>query len=356
MAQESAGHGVTEAAGAYNTHAKPQASGGSIAAQFLEDAAREIPAGPAHQPIVMADYGSSQGKNSLVPMGSAIRALRSRFGPERSVLVFHVDQPSNDFNTLFQVLTSDEQRYVANDANVFPSAVARSFYERVLPDHSVDLAWSSYAVVWLSHIPRAVPDHFFIPRCPAPDRAPFDRQAGLDWERFLSLRARELRSGGRMVVVLPAHDERGSPGFVALMDHANEALAEMVADGALSTHERDGMTLGSYPRSTSELLAPFGPDHQFEGLKVERFKTFANPDSAWDDYERDDDRETLGARHAMFFRSTFAPSLAQSLVARTRSEVDAFADRLQIEVSRRRTARPAPIDIIIQIIVVSKNT
>src|SRR5580700_4789429 len=107
MAQESAGHGVTEAAGAYNTHAKPQASGGSIAAQFLEDAAREIPAGPAHQPIVMADYGSSQGKNSLVPMGSAIRALRSRFGPERSVLVFHVDQPSNDFNTLFQVLTSD---------------------------------------------------------------------------------------------------------------------------------------------------------------------------------------------------------------------------------------------------------
>ena len=49
---------------------------------------------------MIADYGSSQGKNSLAPMGIAIGNLRPRLGPNRPIFVFHVDQPSNDFNTL----------------------------------------------------------------------------------------------------------------------------------------------------------------------------------------------------------------------------------------------------------------
>jgi hypothetical protein len=356
MAQESVSpQGVTEAAGSYNQHARLQAAGGSIAARFLEDAAREITAVPADRPIVMADYGSSQGKNSLVPIGAAIRVLRSRFGPERSIFVFHIDQPPNDFNTLFQVLSSDPLRYVSNDANVFPGAVGRSFYEEVLPRDCVDLAWSSFAVVWLSQIPRDVPGHFFIPRCPEPQRALFDRQAGMDWERFLSLRARELRTGGRMVVVLPAQDDRGSPGFLDLMDDANAALAEMVVDGTISQHEREGMTLGSYPRSTSELLAPFAHGGQFQELTVESFKTFANPDSVWEAYELDGDREALAAKHAMFFRSTFVPSLAQALAStRNASEISAFADRMQMHVHHRRRDHPAPIDMVVQVLVVAK--
>ena len=62
--------------------------------------------------------------------------------------VVHVDQAANDFNTLFDVLDHDPERYSVDDPNIFPSAVGRSFYERVLPSEYVHLGWSSYAAVW----------------------------------------------------------------------------------------------------------------------------------------------------------------------------------------------------------------
>jgi hypothetical protein len=55
-------------------------------------------------PIVIADYGSSQGKNSLAPMRAAIAALRRRLLPRRPICVVHVDVAENDFSTLFDLL------------------------------------------------------------------------------------------------------------------------------------------------------------------------------------------------------------------------------------------------------------
>ena len=43
----------------------------------------------------------------MVPIQVAIRGLRNRLGPNRAISVFHVDQPSNDFNALFEVLEVD---------------------------------------------------------------------------------------------------------------------------------------------------------------------------------------------------------------------------------------------------------
>jgi hypothetical protein len=179
MSEEGAAapHGVMEGEGAYNRHARVQASGISLALPFLESAARKIVSDSDSQPIVIVDYGSSQGKNSLMPLRAAIGTIRSRFGSNRPILVFHVDQPANDFNTLFELLDSDADRYTLNDANVFPSAIGRSFYERVLPRDHVDLGWSSYAVVWLSRIPTLIPGHFHSSCSTGAVRAEFERQA-----------------------------------------------------------------------------------------------------------------------------------------------------------------------------------
>ena len=126
-------HGVMEGGGSYNLHAKLPAAGGNLALPYLEAAARSCALPPTSEPIVIADYGSSQGKNSLAPMRAAIRCLRTRTGSERSIIVVHVDQHANDFNALFDVLHSDPERYSMDDANVFPSAIGRSFYENVFP-------------------------------------------------------------------------------------------------------------------------------------------------------------------------------------------------------------------------------
>lgn len=140
-------HGVMEGGGSYNSHAKVPADGGSLALPYLEKAAQSCALPTGSNAIVIADYGSSQGKNSLSPMRAAIRCLRTRAGNERSVMVVHVDQHANDFNTLFDVLHRDPERYAADDPSVFPSAIGRSFYENVFPPEQVDLGWCSYAAV-----------------------------------------------------------------------------------------------------------------------------------------------------------------------------------------------------------------
>src|SRR5579862_1641077 len=100
-------HGVMEGGGSYNQRAFVPAAGGSLALPFLEQAVQEITLDRSDQPIVIADYGSSQGKNSLAPMRAAIKVLRTRVSADRPISVVHVDQAANDFNTLFDVLHSD---------------------------------------------------------------------------------------------------------------------------------------------------------------------------------------------------------------------------------------------------------
>jgi len=131
-----------EGKGSYNRHARIPAGGIALALPLLEKTVRNIELDGGDQPVVIADYGSSQGKNSLAPMRVAIKNLRPRLGPNRPIFVFHVDQPSNDFNTLFEVLDTDPDTYTLDEPNVYPCAIGRSFYEKVLPARTVTLAWS----------------------------------------------------------------------------------------------------------------------------------------------------------------------------------------------------------------------
>jgi hypothetical protein len=200
-----ASHGVMEGDGSYNLHAKVPAGGANLALPLLEEAVGHITLETDNLPIVVADYGSSQGKHSLAPMRTAIHGLRKRVGAERPILVVHIDQAANDFNTLFGVLHADPDGYAVDDANVFPSAIGRSFYESVLPKKYVHLGWSSYAAAWLSRIPMTIPGHFVSVAATGEARAAFDRRGADDWRSFLALRAKELRPGGHFVVVLPVH-------------------------------------------------------------------------------------------------------------------------------------------------------
>src|SRR4051794_29236693 len=235
----------------YNKHSKIPAAGASLATPLLEKAIRSLVLDGNEEFVVIADYGSSQGKNSLGPMRIAIRNLRARLGPNRPILVVHIDQPSNNFNSLFETLRSDPERYVLEEASVFPCAIGRSFYEQVLPRNSVHIAWSSYAAVWLSRVPSVQSGHIFSLCNTGAARAAFESQAAEDWETFLTLRASEMRIGARLVVVLPSIADDQLSGFREFMDHATAVLEEMVAEGAITAEERAGMVIGSYPRRRS---------------------------------------------------------------------------------------------------------
>jgi hypothetical protein len=346
-------HGVMEGGGSYNLHAKIPAGGGSLALPYLEKAAQSCALPPGSNAIVMADYGSSQGKNSLSPMRAAIRCLRTRVGNERSVMVVHVDQHANDFNTLFDVLQKDPERYTLDDPNVFPCAVGRSFYENVFPQGQVDLGWCSYAAVWLRRIPALIPGHFMSLGCTGDVRAAFDLQAAEDWRLFLSLRARELRAGGRLVIVLPGLSDTGGSGLEPVFNSANTVLAELVDERVIDDDERKRMVLGSYPRRRAQLLEPFRADGQFQSLSVEHCELLDLPDAAWTDYQVNGDLQALVSRHAAFFRAIFVPSLSSSISdARKR---DTFADCLEQKLKKRLSECPTPLHSFVQVMVLAKQ-
>jgi hypothetical protein len=349
-------HGVMEEKGFYNQHSRIPAGGLALALPHLQDAVRSIEIDCGDHPVVIADLGSSQGKNSLAPMSLAIAILRQRAGVNRPIFVYHVDQPANDFNTLFEVLATDPDRYTLEEANVFPCAIGRSFYESVFPPRYVHLAWCSYAAMWLSRIPSLIPGHFIAHRCAGSERAKFDLQAAEDWKSFLSLRARELRTGGRLVVVLAALDDNGASGLESLFDHANAVLANMASEGSISLEERRQMIVGVHPMRRCDRLSPFQTEGLFEGLRVESCDLGSVADGAWAEYERDGDAEALATKNALFFRSVFVPSLALSVADTQNGERRRdFADKLSDALKKRLVHQLAPLQSFVQTLVLSKN-
>jgi SAM dependent carboxyl methyltransferase len=349
-------HGVMEGKGSYNRYSRIPAGGMSLALPRLQEAVQKVELDRDEQPVVVADYGSSQGKNSLAPMRVAIRTLRERLGPDRPIFVFHVDQPTNDFNTLFEVVSADPERYVLDEPNIFPCAIGRSFYEGVFPQRYVHLGWSSFAAMWLSRIPTLIPGHFIALCSTGAAREAFERQAEQDWEAFLSLRARELRPGGRLVVVLAALNDDGISGLEDIFNRANAVLAEMVDTGAIQAEERERMVLGAYPRRRRELLAPFHAGGHFQNLRVESCDLTPLPDSAWADYDRDGNVDALATKHALFFRSVFVPTLALALTeAHDADQRRVFADRFENGLKRHLVDQPAPLHSFVQTMVLAKQ-
>ena len=273
-------------------------------------------------------------------------------------MVCHIDRPSNDFNSLFEVLDADPHRYGRGNPNVFSCAIGRSFYGNVLPSNYVDVGWSSYAAMWVSRIPTLIPNHFCVLGCTHAVRAEFDRQGERDWEAFLSLRAKELREYGHLIVVVPGVHENETTGFEGIMDHANEVLIDMVTEGAITADERARMVLGVWPRRKRELLAPFSREGQFHNLTVEHSETSLLPDPWWDDYERDGDHEALATRHALFFRTIFVPTLASALTRVRAGDPEAFrafAGRVETGLRYRLATQPTPLHSVVETIVIAKQ-
>jgi hypothetical protein len=237
----------------------------------------------------------------------------------------------------------------------FPAPWAGRFIGRFFHPVSVHLGWSSYAAQWLSKVPTTIPGHFWPANSSGAARVHFERQSAADWEAFLSLRALELRPGGRVVIVQPAVADDGTYALKDFMDQVNAVLAEMVDDGAIKAEERARMVISSYIRGRRDCLAPFEGNGRFYGLTVEDCELSLTPDTAWADYEGDGNENVLARRHAGFFRSTFASSLILGLANGDNPEEQrAFADQLENRLRQRWAGQPAPMRSFVQAIALAK--
>lgn len=115
------------------------------------------------------------------------------------------------------------------------------------------------------------------------------------------------------------------------------------------------MVICAFPRRRRDLVAPFEGDGQFCDLTVERCETSTFPDAAWANYQHDGERNSLVNKQVGFYRATFVPSLAASLArADDPAARQAFSDRLEFGLKQRLLAHPAPMNTLVETIVLAK--
>lgn len=295
--------------GFYNRHSGLQAANLTSALPLLEQAAAAIPLGQADT-LVIADYGSSEGRNSLSPMALAIDRLRER--TDRAIEVVHCDLPSNDFRSLFTLLDGDPQSYLSR-SEVYASAIGRSHFGRVMPADRVDLGWSSNAIHWMSRNPVLVPDHgWAIFSASAEARAAVDRQLDEDWRGFLRARAVELRPGGRIVLQFLGRGD-DTHGFEWMSGLFWQSVLDAAADGLADVDELLRMTNPSAGRSPEQIRAPFGAEGLFAGLRLAHLSRIDAPDPFWGPYRESGDAVALGRSWAQMMRAANGPNFAAAL-------------------------------------------
>jgi hypothetical protein len=331
--------GLMQGGGFYNRHGWSQAAGATAALPALARAAAVVPIGA---PLIVADYGSSQGRNSLRPMQVAIEGLRAR-SPEVPITVIHVDQPGNDFSSLFALLNDSADSYLRTHPDTYAAAVGRSFFGPVLPPDSVSLGWSSFAVMWLTRTPPEALGHVSAALVPAEVRLRLRAQGDADWRRFLTARAGELRRDGRLVVLVAGPAESGSGSTRPLMATLAAALRQLVADGRLSEAACGRAFIPTLPRLGTDLRAPFA-DGPFAGLALEEHEDWPDfPDAAWERYRGDGDMAGLTDAYLGFFQATFLPSLLHSLEPFDTAEARrAITDRLEAAIRAAIESDPQP--------------
>jgi hypothetical protein len=339
-----------EGRGWYNRHSSMQAAGNDRAMVFWRDALEKIPIGGEN--IVIADYGCSQGLNSMKPMGIAIEALRRRSNAKRPVEIYHNDLPTNDFSSLFQVIADEPDSYMAAHDHVFPTAIGRSYFEPILPPSSVHAGWNSWTIQWMSKKPADAPDHVFGSMSCVPEvRTAVDRQQAKDWIDFLELRSRELRPGGRLLSIFPGRTPERR-GWEYLGGELWRAVADISQDGLIGLQEAHRITIPTAQRSLADVHVPFRDCGRFAGLEVEHAEVIDGPDMYWEDLQRTGDVDQFARGWAGMARGFAGPTIANALEeGRDRvAIVDSIFERYQA----RLAANPQRHEHYMAIVVLAK--
>jgi hypothetical protein len=299
-----------EGDGFYNRNSAMQAAGIARILPIWEKVAGTVPVGD--ESVVIADYGSSQGRNSMAPMRIAIAALRAKSAAGRTVQVIHTDLPSNDFASLFQALGEDPDSYMKGATGVFPSAVGRSYFEPIIAPGTVHLGWNSWTLQWLSNGSIEVSDHILAGLSESETaRDAVIQQAARDWRDFIAARSLELRPGARLLCLFAA-DQPNRQTWDWVFGELWRAVVDMNRAGLLDERELLRMTLPTHARTLEDIKAPFSQDGTFRGMAIEHAEVTSTPDPFWPEYEKTGDAENLGRAWAGIWRAVVGPTLANA--------------------------------------------
>lgn len=339
-----------ESSGFYNRNSSLQAAGIAAVLPLWEATVRSMDPGTGD--LMIADYGSSQGRNSMLPIRMAIDALRAKVGTNIPVEVVHTDLPSNDFASLFTALERESDSYMSGNSQVFPSAIGRSYFDPVIREGRVTLGWNSWTLQWMSRAVHA-PDHIFarFSNLPSIVSAVANQQEE-DWQRFLQARAFEMRAGAKLLSLFVA-DDPNHRSWRWLGGEFWGAIVDMGEAGLLAEQEKLAMTFPTNARALEQIAAPFQKNGEYAGLRIEHLEIFKGSDPFWDEFQTTGDTENLGRSWADMMKAVFRPTALNAIVARPDREK--LIDELFLRFASRVASNPRENEHYIAVVILVKS-
>jgi SAM dependent carboxyl methyltransferase len=327
--------------GFYNKNSHAQAKANTYALPLIVEAINRIDLGQIGGEFRIADYGSAQGQNSLLPMKTAVaqtktHAAKSGGGPI-PVSITHTDLPTNDWTTLFQTVLFSPESYLAGAHNVFCFASGTSVYQQIFPPSHIAFGYSAIVEHWLSRKPCNIPNQIWSVRARGKVRDIWAAQAKADWQTFLQYRAVEMQPSAQLLIVGSGANAEGNSGAEGLIDLANHILQQLVKDGTLYPSEYEQMAIPTYYRTAEEWKEPFTAESDFvrrSGLSLDDFKEFRLNDVYLAQFQRDDNAQTFAAAYTGFFKAAYEPCLFVNLSDKRAPQsrqhvIDLFSQKLE---------------------------
>ena len=327
--------------GFYNKHSHEQGKANAYALPLIPEAIAKADLDQIGDEFRIADYGSAQGENSLLPMKTAIAEIKklaskaARRTP--AISVTHTDLPTNDWTTLFQTVLSSPDSYLVGEKDVFCFASGTSVYQQIFPPNHIAFGYSAIVEHWLSRKPCDIPNEIWSVRATGKVRDNWAQQAKADWRAFLQYRALEMQSSARLLVVGSGADACGNSGAEGLIDLANSVLQELVKEGVLFASEYERMAIPTYYRTVEEWKQPFTSDSNAARrlpLSFDYFEEIRLPDVYLEQFEQSGDALAFAEAYTGFFKAAYEPclfvSLSSSRTPQDRQHViESFSQRLQ---------------------------
>jgi len=312
------------AGGFYDQHSTGQRASIESVFDWIDELLPGIPRPTAaDRPFTLADYGCSEGGNSLRIVEHVAQQLQQA-GTSVPLLAIFNDLATNNFNRLFENLAAGGC-LPAQQPGLYHLAVAGSFYGPLLPPCTVQFGLSFNSLVWLDQLPRAaVPDYIIYPG-EHPRRAgvsvsreavaAFPAQARSDLTRFLHHRVAELTPGGKLLVCVPARvgDRCVADG---LYDVLHDACQDMVRQDALAEQAYRDFLMPVYFRRLDEMVDPVTADVELaKQLAIERAEIVYVDTPYVRDFEQSGDSNAYADALVGFLQAFSEPVLRAGLPA-----------------------------------------
>lgn len=271
--------------GYYDAHSNAQRSAMDVFLPWIVESVPEIPVENGASFDVL-DIGSSEGANAIHALGHIVAKYRTI--SDGAVRVLFDDLPTNDFNRLFSNLFPGGSPVIPG-ANIFVGAIGGSAFGQLVPSGSLQVATTFNAIGFLESKPDAPMPNFILPMPPGPhapretvsvtveEQNPFRLQADKDLHRFYEARAREITTGGRLLIQVFGRQGDVSTSH-GIYDVLSDALLDAVEDEILPDEIYRELVFPIYFRTVEELVAPLEAGGSLsQSFEVEKAKACEVP-------------------------------------------------------------------------------